>query len=60
LIPKRKQRWGLSLPLINRERNFIAKTKSQNWNCKNEKKGERDERAKTKNGNRRERRESLN
>ena len=33
------------------ERNFIAKTKSQYWNCKNENKGEREEKPKTKNKN---------
>jgi len=27
LILKRKQRWGLSLPLINRERNYRLKNK---------------------------------
>ena len=37
MILKRKQHWRLSLPLINREQNFIAKTKSNNWNCKTKK-----------------------
>ena len=56
-ILKRKQRWRLSLPLINRERNFIARMKSKNWNCKT-KKCLKEEKPKTKNerGEREERR----
>ena len=37
MILKRKQRWRLSIPLINREGNFIAETKSKNWNCETKK-----------------------
>jgi len=48
LILKRKQRWRLSLPLINRKQNFIAKTKSKNWNCKTKKCLKEEEKPKTK------------
>ena len=66
MILKREQRWGLSLPLINREQNYrlkneilLLKRKVRNWNCKNEKKGEREEslKLKTKIGEKREERE---
>jgi len=63
LILKRKQRWRLSLPLINRERNYGLKNKilllkrKVKTGIAKRKKCLKEEKPKTKNENRRERRE---
>ena len=51
MILKRKQRWGLSLPLINRERNYrlkneilLIKLKVRTGIAKNKKKEKKEER----------------